>query len=247
MALRDRLAAIAVLALVAVSAAWGIVEARSHRAERIIDKHIKAMGGKKLGSVTTVRVTGRISIMGFDAPVTMQMKRPNLSRMNMTMMGKDVVQAFDGETAWWINPFLGAATAAEMPDDFARQLMHWTELESPLVDYRRKRHRVDYVGEEDTQSGTADVIEVRLRDGETMQIYIDRKSHLEVRRSFDQPYRDQTTRVDTRFSDYEPVGGIMTPRLIRGVDLRGEPYALAIDTWEFGVEIDDDSFHMPKP
>lgn len=222
------------------------VDANSRKAERIIEKHIKAMGGKKLRSIETVTVSGQVTMMGFDAPFTLRMKRPNHSRMDMIMMGRDVVQAFDGEKAWWINPFLGATSPTEMPADFAMQLLRWSELESPLVDYRRKHHRVRYLGEENTAQGSAHLIEVRLREGGTVDIFIDAATYLETRRSFDQSYRGKTRRVDTYFSDYEEVDGIMTPRTIRGIDLRGEPYVMSVDTWEFGAEIDDASFRKPK-
>lgn len=235
---------ITLLTVLAALAAATRVGAGSHKAERIIDKYVEASGGKKLRAVQTLRVTGQISVLGLEAPVKLQMKRPGRCRMDMKMMGKDVVQAYDGKTAWWINPFLGAESPTAMPDDFAQQLLRWTEFESPLIDYRRKRHRVRYIGEENTPSGPADVIEVKLRNGENMQIFIDQKTHLEVRRSFDQTFGDKTIRVDTNFSDYKSVDGIMTPRSIHGADLKGDPYAITIDTWEFGVDIDDAAFRM---
>ena len=75
-------------------------------ADQIVQKHVEAFGGvAKLNAIRTLVVTGKASILGqTEAPLTIQVKRPNLLRLEMTFQGRKIVQAFDGVTAWTINP-----------------------------------------------------------------------------------------------------------------------------------------------
>ena len=55
-------------------------------ADQIVQKHVEAIGGMaKLNAIQTLVVTGKASILGqTEAPLTIQVKRPNLLRLEMT-------------------------------------------------------------------------------------------------------------------------------------------------------------------
>jgi hypothetical protein len=89
------------------------------------------------------------------------------------------------------------------------------------------------------------ILQVRTRDEDVIDVHVDGDTYLEKKRSFDQTYRGKTRRSDTFFADYEKIEGVMAPRRIRGVDVRGEPYTMSVDSYEFDTVIDDDVFVMP--
>src|SRR5580692_5527120 len=88
-------------------------------ADQIVQKHVEAIGGAdKVNAIQTLVVTGKASILGqTEAPLTIQVKRPNLLRLEMTFQGKKIVQAFDGVTAWTINPMTGSDPKQSTDDD----------------------------------------------------------------------------------------------------------------------------------
>lgn len=220
------------------------VEAGSHRADRIIKKHVRALGGSKLKSLEAMRATGHVEVQGMAVPFTLWRQRPNLSRMEMSFMGHEVIQAYDGKTAWWVNPLLGASEPTEMPEEFAQNMLRWTDFDGPLVDYKRKRHRVKYLGEERLDTGKAHKLRVTLRNGDVWHVYLDSETFLEVKRTYAQTYQGRTSTVDTYFSDFIEVDGVTAPRVIRGVGLGGDPYTMTFDSFDTKVKADRRRFEI---
>src|SRR5262245_2842851 len=74
-----------------------------------IAKHVAARGGMdKLKSVQTLRMSGKMVMgPGFEAPVAVEIKRPQHMRMEMKFQGMTAVQAYDGTSGWMIMPFQG--------------------------------------------------------------------------------------------------------------------------------------------
>jgi len=220
-------------------------EASSRKAEKIVKKHVAAIGGRKLKAIAAIRATGRVEVREMQVPFTVWRQRPNLSRLEITIMGYDVIQVYDGRTAWWINPIAGATYAQEMPAEYARQLIRWTDFDGPLVDYKRKRHKVKYLGRERLDTGDAYKLKLRLADGDEWYVYIDSETYLEVKRAYTQTYQGRTSTVDTYFSDFVDTDGFMTPRVIRGIGFGGEPFRMTFETLDTGVEADKARFEMP--
>ncbi|MDH3214924.1 MAG: hypothetical protein OEN01_01370 [Candidatus Krumholzibacteria bacterium] len=219
--------------------------ASSLRADKIVRKHVKALGGKKRKAITAIRTVGRVEVRGMEISFTAWRRRPDLSRLEVNIMGFDVVQAYDGKTAWWVNPIVGATEPTEMPADYAREVLRWTDFDGPLVDYKKKRHKIKYVGRERLDTGEAYKLRIRLANGDEWHVYIDSRTYLEVKRSYTQTYQGQTSTVDTYFSDFFEVDGLTTPRVIRGVGLGGEPFIMTFDSLDTRIEADGARFDMP--
>ena len=212
----------------------------------IIEKHIEALGGhRSIKALHSLRVQGRLDGQRFEVPFTLLMKRPNRSRIDLDVRGVSFILAYSGETAWWVSPLLGAFEPEEMPDEYAKVVLRWTDFEGPLVDYQRKRHRAEYVGEEKTEAGKAHKIKLTLAGGDIWHVYIDTETYLEVKRTFLQTFGDHTTEVTTYFPEFQTVDGVMLYRVVKGEGLDGSPYTMTFDTFDTNVEIDDASFNLP--
>ena len=78
--------------------------------EELVNGHLEAGGGSaKLKALKSIKLSGKISMpmmmqntsaggSAAEAPVTVEIKKPNLVRMEIDVQGKPLVQAFDGET-----------------------------------------------------------------------------------------------------------------------------------------------------
>jgi hypothetical protein len=223
-----------------------IAGSRSRKADKIIKKHIRALGGlKNIEAIDNMQATGYVETEGFEVDFKLWMQRPNRSRIEISIQGFDIVQAYDGETARWINPLAGAGEPKEMPQAFARAMIRWTEFDGPLVNYRKKRHRVGYAGERELDDGrTAYDIELTRANGEEWHIFIDTESYLEVMRTFEQTFEGKTTEVVIHFSDFTEVEGLRTPRVIEGLAITGTPFRMVFVSFNAGVPVDKEFFSI---
>jgi hypothetical protein len=234
------MAAIAAIGLVVTA-----VQATSRKAEKIVSRHLSAIGGRKLKSAAALRAVGTAEFRGMTVPITLWKERPDRSRLELSMLGHDIVQAYDGEVAWWINPIAGAVEPAEMPEDFAREMILWSDFDGPLVDHSRKRHAIDYLGEEAINTGPAHKLQVAARNGAEIHVYIDSKTFFEVKRTHTQIFKGVPMSVDTYFSGFADAGGVIAPHVIRGTGFGGDPFTMRFESINFDVEPDPARFEMP--
>jgi len=97
--------------------------ALSQSADDILNKMIDAMGGRKaMEAVKDQTSTGSIELtqMGLSGTVTQYIKRPNKNRLDIEVMGMIITNAFDGVTAWMVNPQTGSSE--EQPEDQAEYM-----------------------------------------------------------------------------------------------------------------------------
>ncbi|HXG91476.1 MAG TPA: hypothetical protein VNN73_03790 [Blastocatellia bacterium] len=64
---------------------------------------------EKIKAIKTLKVTGKMIQQGIELPVSLQQKRPNMVRLNLNFQGKSLIQAYDGQTGWKVNPFQGSS------------------------------------------------------------------------------------------------------------------------------------------
>jgi outer membrane lipoprotein-sorting protein len=62
-----------------------------------------------------MKMEGSLAMGGMEFPGTVYSAAPNRQRVEVNVQGQQIVQAYDGETAWWINPFMGGADPQTMP------------------------------------------------------------------------------------------------------------------------------------
>jgi outer membrane lipoprotein-sorting protein len=92
--------------------------------DQLLATNYEAQGGKtELKAVDTLVMTGTMNVAGTEAPFTITAKRPGKVRMEFTMQGMTGVQAYDGETAWMVMPFMGTTDHPKAPADQAKSII----------------------------------------------------------------------------------------------------------------------------
>jgi len=123
--------------------------------DEILAKNFAARGGlEKIRATQSYKMTGKMVVQGMELPFTLLSARPDLMRMDMTLQGKSMVQAYDGETAWMINPMAGG-DAEKLPEDQTKSFREQGEFDGPLVDYKTKGHTVELIGKEEIEGTEA--------------------------------------------------------------------------------------------
>ena len=228
-----------ITALVAAPAA-----AMAQTVDEIVAKNFKAKGGDKWKSTQTMRLTGRVSIQGMELPMTIVSKRPNLMRQDMTVQGVAIVQAYDGTTAWTINPMMGSDQASEVPGPVADSLREQADFDGPLVDYKTKGHTVELVGTEDLNGKKVHHLKLTKKDGKATHFYLDADTGVELKVVSEADLGMGPMKIETEMSNYQTVDGILVPMTIRQNTPQG-PVTITVEKVEFNVNVDDKVFRMP--
>jgi outer membrane lipoprotein-sorting protein len=182
----------------------------SQEASDILKKMVEAQGGKKaLEKIEDMTSSGNLEMiqMGMSGSVTMYKKEPNKVRMDIEVMGMIITQAFDGETAWWVNPQTGSEE--EVPEQQAEDMKRMALGIDAFLYPEKYGISFAYKGKEKIEEKEYLVLEQTFSDGHKATLYIDPKTYL--------TYKTKSTTVnqmgveveqETFESDFKKVNGM---------------------------------------
>ena len=230
------------LSLLAVAAA-----AHAQTVDEIVAKNLQAKGGaEKWQSVSSVKMTGKIAAQGQEMPLMVYAKRPNLSRQEISLPDGKIVQAFDGTTAWVINPMMGSDVPQVLPGGAAEMMKNSADFDGALVNYKSKGHTIELVGKEKLSDKDVYHLKVTMKGGQVQHYFLDADSGLEVKTSAEVDMGMGKQALDTEMSNYKQVGGIMLPHTVKQFT-NGKPIVeMSVTGVEFNAPVDDSIFKMPK-
>lgn len=217
-------------------------------ADDIINKHLQARGGKdKIKAVQSERMTGKMTMgQGMEAPVIMELSRPNKLRMEFTIQGMTGVQAYDGKAGWSVMPFMGKTDPEAMSADEIKQTEDQADIDGPLVDYKEKGHQVELIGKEDVEGTPAYKLKVTKKNGDIVNLFVDADQYMLIKESGKVTIRGQEIESETTFGDFKPVDGVIYPFSIES-KAKGAPAGMAITVSKIEVNptLDASRFAMP--
>jgi outer membrane lipoprotein-sorting protein len=221
---------------------------QAQTADEIINKHLAARGGKdKIKAVQSERITGKLVMgQGMEAPITMELARPNKMRMEFTLQGMTGVQAYDGKSGWSVMPFMGKTEPEAMSADDIKQAEDQADMDGLLVDYKDKGHQVEYVGKEDVEGTPAYKLKVTKKNGDVVNVYIDAESYMNIKEAGKVKVRGQEIEGQTNFGDFKTVDGLVFPFSIEQ-KAQGAPGGMVISISKIEVNpgVDASRFAMP--
>ena len=230
-----------------------ILAPRAHAwtADELIARYLQARGGRtKLAAIHSLRITGKTASGQGDfvtrQPITTLIKRPGLVRAERSMQGLTAVTAFDGREGWSLQPFGGRREPQKLAPDAVKSLRLQADIDGPLVDYQAKGNSVAYLGTEDVDGTEAHKLQVTLRDGDILYIYLDPDYFLEIREVSETRVRGVEQESETDFGNYEKVAGVYMPFSIES-GAKGEPKGtkVTVEKIETNVPLADSLFHFP--
>ena len=224
--------------------------ASAQTAEELVAKNIQARGGmEKIKAVNTVRMKGKIYVQGINAEVGQEQKRPNLMRQDFTLQGMTQVQAYDGISAWQIQPFGGKKDAELMGEDDSRDLIEQADIDGPLVNYQAKGNKVEYLGHDTVDGDDTFKLKVTLKDGDILYYYLDPDTYLEIRTEKQQFIRGSIRETEQDLGSYKQVAGVFYPFSVEGgtKNSPNDHARINFEKIEVNVPIDDSDFKMPAP
>lgn len=236
-----------VAACVIVAAGSFAPVAAAQTVDEIVAKNYASKGGlEKWKTIQTQRMEGVASAQGFELGMIVYGKRPNLGRQDLTIdVGQGpmtMINFFDGEKVWMINPMMGSSTPQEMTGAEAEAMKDQADFDGALVDYKAKGHTVELVGTVAVGSRQAHHLKVTRKNLPIQHFYIDVENGVELKIATEAS--GAVPASESEMSDYRSVGGVMVPHLIK-VSQAGQVQAeLRISKVEFNIPLDDALFKV---
>ena len=224
-------------------------ETKQLTADQLVAKNIEAKGGAEaLHALQSVKLTGKMLVNEgqLELAYTEIKKRPDAVRTELTLQGMTMVQAYDGKDGWKISPFQGRKDPEKLSDDDNKALMEDAEIGGPLVDWKEKGSKVEYLGTEDVDGTQAHKLKVTRKNGDVNYVYLDPDYFLEIRIVTQRMEHGAQVETETDLSDYEKVNGVFLPLSTESGPKRASDKAkLIIEKAEGNVPVDDKAFQFP--
>lgn len=219
-------------------------------ADDLIAREVAARGGMdKLHAIKTLKMQGQVIFGGsFKLAYTELLKRPGKVRDEASVQGLTQVRAWDGQQGWSIQPFGGRKDPIPMSVDNARELAEQADFDGAWVNAQTKGNTVTYLGTEDVDGTNAHKLQVQLKDGNTLIVYLDPDAYLPIREIARRTVRGAPEVTQTDFGDYEQVDGVYFPFAIttgpQGAT-DDQKLQISIDKAQANVPIEDAVFAFP--
>ena len=214
----------------------------------LLGKWIKAQGGQdKLGKVKDSVVTGNFELIPVQMSGAIKIYRiePAKQRTDIELMGMTITQAFDGQTAWMINPQMGGVQ--EMPENFAKLMKRQAVGNDALLNPQKYGISYNFKGKKMVKDSTCLVLERVGKDGHTTTYYLDAKTYLPVKTK--STTLDQTgaeVAAESFLADYRKVDGIMVAHKISSTRGGTDYMKLIISEIKYNTGLQASFFEMKK-
>lgn len=211
----------------------------------ILDIHYEAAAAEKMDKVGTIITRGKNiqSMTGYESPFTVYQSRPNKIRIEAEIQGSQTVQTFNGKEGWMYAPVMGISEPKEMKDNELESLIAQAEFEDPLWKYAERGNRLELAGE--SEEGNTYQIRLINGEGEMLDYFIDRDSHMISSFKTIQVMGGSETEVEVFQEDYKEVSGIpLAHKHITKMDGQVVSTVL-IDRIEINGRIDTALFERP--
>ena len=215
-------------------------------ADQILSDYFDKTGGLQAWKeLHSMKIKADFEQAGMTFKAVILRKQPDLSRTEIEVQGDTIVQAFDGETGWMINPMTGTSEPQKMPAEMIAAMKE-QKFESDLIDYKDKGNSIELVGTEMVNDTETFKIRLSKANGDEEYYFFDTESHLPImeRRSIKfGPMKDQDS--ETYIGDYRSVEGLLMPHAIE-VKANGQVVQkLSIEEYVFNMDLDDALFRFP--
>jgi outer membrane lipoprotein-sorting protein len=213
-------------------------------AEQVLDKAVEAAGGRALIEKNTsmqMKGTVKVTAAGLDGTLQLYAKAPNKRKTVVGFEGYgEIIQAFDGQTGWSVDPqggfrlMQGAALENARRESVFNAELRFSEL------YRR----IEMLGQDKVGDRQVYVIKLTPPSGAPTMTYWDAASFLLLRLDTEIPADQGALAVQVYYSDYQEVDGMKAAFSIRQVRPDGD-ILIRVAEVKHNIPIEDVIFDRP--
>ena len=210
--------------------------------DEIISKYTAANKLDKMGNIKTIKIAAKTSVMGMDMPIEMWMKSTNKFKTVTSFSGQEMIQVFDGEKGYMVNPMTGSMSPVELTPDQVKQIDRNNYFNNYMAQYL-KEGKLVLEGEESVKGKQAYKIKADLGNGTNAYMFIDKASSLLVKTIATVNQQGMDVTVESYPSDYTETNGVFLP-MKTTTSTSGMEIVTTFTKVEVDVPIDDSVFKL---
>jgi hypothetical protein len=196
--------------LLSVSFLLVVIVLNAQSIEDIISKYTVANKLDKISDFKTLKLTAKTSVMGMDMPMEMWMKNPNKFKSVTSFNGQEIVQVFDGEKGYMINPMAGSTEPVEMTADQLKDVARSNMFNNYMAQYL-KDGKLTLEGEDNVNGKPVFKVKAALEGGNSATMFIDKSTYLLLKTVADVNQGGMAMTVESFPSEYTETNGILLP------------------------------------
>lgn len=190
-----------------------------------------------------------------DIPFSQIQTSTGKQKMAYTFQGKEIVSpSFDGKEGWSTN-FMTMKAEKMEAEDSENMRREMGDFPDPFIDYAKKGYKVALLGEETVEGAVCFKIQLtrkpELVDGKEVEntdtYYFDKENYVPiVQKSVINKGEGKGTVIETVFSDYQEVNGLMFPFSITQKANGQVAAGIVMEKYELDVAVNDSEFAFPE-
>ena len=221
--------------------------------DELLEKYLKTIGQDKFAKIQTIKITGKMVYPnGAEFSMTVIKKHPNLDRTEMEFQGTRIIAVFDGQTGWMINPVSGSLDPQDMSADMLNsnekdnQKDPFSIWNNPFFDWKENGNKIELVGKEDLNGTPVYNLKMTFNESDVVNYYMDIAKFVILKMKEKSTIQGQIAEVETIFSDFRDVDGIMYPFRYEILYNSQSAVVITVDKIEFNLPVDDAIFKKPE-
>jgi hypothetical protein len=219
--------------------------AASPTIDEILDKYVKALGGKDaIEKLNTRIVKGSFDIEAANMTGSFEnfQKSPNKSATHISIQGfGDINSVYDGTKGWSNDPFSGfrELSGTELASTKREADIH------AALNFKKNYPKLVVKGKEKVETSEAYVVEATPEEGSTEKFYFDINSGLVVRHDSERESPQGKLAAEIYLTDYKVVDGVKIPFLTK-FNTPAFAFTIKITEVTHNTQIDETKFNKPS-
>ena len=222
-----------------------ILSLNAQNLEEILKSHFDVVGQEKLVKINTIKTIGNVVQGGMELPFVMYMSRPMNFRMEISIQGQQIIQAFNGESGWLINPMAGTLDPQDMGPDELKQMKEQADIDGELYNYEGKGSKLELIGTEEAEGTEVYNLKLTKENGDVSNYYIDTETFIILKTISKRMVQGVEVEGESVMGNYQMINGMAIPFSISS-GMNGQVMAeIVITEVAFDVPIEDGFFEKP--
>jgi len=215
--------------------------------DEVLQQFYEVNGAEKVAGLQTMTIKGKIMQGGMEMGFTNIIKRPGKLYLEVPVQGQVMKQGYDGEVGWMVAPWSGSLDPVELTDVQLGSMERQSDLDGTLYNYEEKGYTTTLEGEEDLEGSPVYLLKQVNEEGDVFLHYIDVDNFVNLMTKAILKVQGSTIEVETFFSNFKPVEGIIMPFSIES-KLDGQTQShIIVEEIIFDEPINDSIFAKPAP
>ncbi len=195
---------IIVMAVALFVAAAGV---QAQSLEEVLKNYHETMGQEVLLKTKTYQSNGKMIQGGMEIPFVQYAAHPDKFRVEATFQGMTLVQTFNGDKGWAINPFAGQTEQQPMSEEEVKSMKLQADYEGLYWNWKEKGHKLTLEANEEIEGSDCFVVRAESVDGDEVITYIDAENYIPLKTKIKATRMGQEVESETFMSNYNEIDG----------------------------------------